>query len=130
MSNLFTFDKERKILAFITEKGHISGNIMKGIDFRMPRAINELNNWMQDSRGFSDILITDHVVFVVYRKHYNSKVNDKDFTKLLDKVAPQLQDYKLRITNEDLPQFKNLITQYFPNIIYYERSNWEIIKKK
>lgn len=130
MSNLFTFDKERKILAFITEKGHISGNIMKGIDFRMPRAISELNNWMQDSRGFSDILITDHVVFVVYRKHYNSKVNDKDFIKLLDKVAPQLQDYKLRITNEDLPQFKNLITQYFPDIAYYERSNWEITKKK
>jgi hypothetical protein len=96
----------------------------------MPRAISELNNWMQDSRGFSDILITDHVVFFVYRKHYNSKVSDKDFTKLLDKVAPQLQDYKLRITNEDLPQFKSLITQYFPDIVYYERSNWEITKKK
>ena len=77
MSNVFVYDKESKILAFITEKGHISGNIMKGIEFRMPRVITQLQNWIQDSRGFGDILVLDNVVFVVYRKHYNSKVNDR-----------------------------------------------------
>lgn len=130
MNNIFVYDNSSKVLAFITEKGHVSGNIMKGIEFRSPKVIDSLRNWIEDKRGFGDIFVSDYVVFVVYRKHYNSKVTDKDFETLLQKVTPQLQSHNLRITNEDLPQFKNLITQYLPNVTYYERSNWEIVKSK
>lgn len=124
--NLFTYkDRDQKFLVFATLGGHLSGTIMKNIDYRMPQEIQRFKNWLAEDRSIGDVFVSQFVVFFVYRKHYNSKINSDQFKELLEQKSEFLKPYKLATTDEDLPQYKEMIKQYIPHIEYRETSKWK-----
>lgn len=124
-SNLFNVESPSKFkLVFITQKGHITGNIMKGMDFRLPRTVEKLKEKLEEKNEIGDVIIINNSVFVIYRKHYNSRVSEQEFEKVLKKALPSLSGMQLKTTNEDLPQFQKIILKYLPDIEYRESSEW------
>lgn len=123
--NLFTYkDKNQKFLVFATLGGHITGTIMKNIDYRMPQEIERFKSWLAEGRSIGDVFVSKFVVFFVYKKHYNSKIKNDQFETLLEKKTEFLKPLKLATTNEDLPQFKEMIKKHIPNIEYRDTSKW------
>lgn len=124
-NNVFNLETPRKrILAFITQGGHLSGKIMKGIEYRIPKAIIKLKEELQKDNSIGRIIEINDIIFVIYRKHYNSKVTVDKFDKFISDLEPELNKYKLKITNEDLPQFKEILEKYIPTIEYRASSEW------
>lgn len=124
--NLFTYkDRDQKFFVFATLGGHTSGTIMKNIDYRMPQEIKRFKDWLAEGRSIGDVFVSQFVVFFVYKKHYNSKVNSNQFEQLLKEKSDFLKSYKLATTSEDLPQYKEMIKQYIPHIEYRETSKWK-----
>lgn len=124
MTNVFQYEPKVKILAFTTEKAHVSGTLMKNIDFRLPSEILSLKNWAESGSKIGDIFIGRHAVFVVLRKHYNTKIKLEEVDKMLSKVALQLQNYELKTTSEDYPQIEDLLSKHMPNLKFYNTSAW------
>lgn len=123
--NLFNIHSPRRYtLAFITQGGHISGKVMKGIKFRLPNIIEELKLKIKENNNIGEVIKIGSVIFVVYRKHYNSRVSLEQFENILSEVSEELNKYKLKTTNEDLPQFRELIEKHLPNIEYRYSSEW------
>lgn len=126
MENLFEIEYPRKkILAFVTQGGHVSGEIMKNIEFRMPKVIEQFKKRASDGLEIGDVLILQDCVFVVYKKHYNSKILKEKFEIILNKVAPELNEFSLKTTDEHLPEFKDLILNYLPDIEFRKTSKWD-----
>lgn len=124
-SNLFNVENPSKFkLIFITQKGHLTGKIMKGMDFRQPKIIEELKVKLEEKNEIGDVIIIKNNVFVIYRKHYNSRVDGQQFEKILKKALPSLSGMQFKTTNEDLPQFQKIILKYLPDIEYRESSEW------
>ena len=125
ISNVFNLEPEnKKVLAFITQGGHISGQIMKGIEFRLPARIEQMREILNKNNKIGDVIELDYVVFVVVRKHYNTKLTEKTFEEALVKALPNLSHLLLKTTNEDWPQFEHIIKKHIPNIEYRESSDW------
>lgn len=124
--NVFQYEKDVRILAFTTEKGHVSGELMKNIKFRLPREIEKLHTWIEEGQEIGQILITNHVVFVVLKRHYNSRLKREEFEAILKKIAPRLEPLKLKTTTESLEEYKDLVLDYVPHLKYYSTSKWEI----
>lgn len=116
----------KKIVAFITQGAHVSGKIMKQIEFRDPDVIIELKNKIANNSNIGDVIAIGAYVFVVYKKHYNTKMNTEKFEAALKIAAPIINKYKTKITNEDWPDYKELILQYIPSIEYRETSEWGV----
>jgi hypothetical protein len=126
LMNLFTYkDLDQKFLVFATLGGHLSGTLMKNIDYRLPKEIQKFKDWLDEGRSIGDVFISKYVVFFVFRKHYNSKVKEDQFEALLKQNTDQLKSLKIATTNEDLPQYKELIQKHIPNIEYRDTSKWE-----
>lgn len=124
--NLFEYkDKEQKFLVFATLGGHLSGTIMKNIDYRLPKEIERFKNWLAQGRSIGDVFVSKYVVFFVYKKHYNSRVKDDQFEALLKQNSDQLKSLKIATTDEDLAQYKEMIQQHIPNLEYRDTSKWE-----
>ena len=123
--NLFNMEEpRRKILAFITQGGHISGKVMKGIEYRLPARIKQMKAILPQNNKIGDVIETDYVVFVVLRKHYNTKVSEKNFEEVIEKALPKISNQLLKTTNEDWPQFEHIIRKHIPNIEYRFSSEW------
>lgn len=113
-----------KTLVFVTQKGHISGKIMKSIQHRLPKEIEQLKKELETGSNIGRIIETNNVFFVVYRKSYRTKVSREQFEELLKTVSVQLKPHKLKTTNEDIPQFYDLVCKYFPDIDFRTSSEW------
>ena len=124
MTNVFQYEPKVKILAFTTEKAHVSGTLMKNIDFRLPNEILAVKNWAESGVKTGDVYVGRHAVFVVLRKHFNTKIKLEGVDKMLFKIADQLQDYKLKTTNEDYPQIQDLLSKHLPHLQFCETSAW------
>lgn len=126
-SNLFNLEEsKKKILVFTTQAGHLSGVIMKAIDFRLPTRIEVLKDELKINNEIGRVIETDYVVFIVLRKHYNSKVTEKQFQEILLKALPKLEGIQLKTTNEDWKQFEHIVKSAIPSIEYRESSAWPI----
>ena len=124
--NVFQYQKETKILAFTTQAGHVSGTLMKNIDFRSPAHILKLKEWCLESpRQNGDVFETSLYVFVVLRKHYNNRLSDKMFNTVLSKNLDKLQSHNLKTTFEDFSDYKNIVIENLPNLKIYEKSGWK-----
>lgn len=124
-SNIFNLETPRKkILVFITQGGHLSGKIMKGIDFRLPAVITKMKEELANDNSIGRVFEIRDIIFVVYKKHYNTKLTTAQFDKFLEKIAQQLNQNNLKITNEDWPNYKDVIIKYIPTIEYRESSEW------
>ena len=98
---------------------------MKGMDFRLPRIVEELKVKLEEKNEIGDVIIIKNNVFVIYRKHYNSRVDEgNNLKKILKKALPSLSGMQFKTTNEDLPQFQEIILKYLPDIEYRESSEW------
>ena len=124
--NVFQYQKETKILAFTTQAGHVSGTLMKNIDFRSPAHILKLKEWCSESpRQNGDIFETSLYVFVVLRKHYNNKLSEKMFDTALSKNLNKLKSKNLKTTFEDFSDYKEQVFKHLPNLKIYEKSGWK-----
>ena len=124
-NNLFNIEQpHRKILAFVTQGGHLSGQVMKNIDYRLPARIEKMKTILVEQNEIGSVIETDYVVFIVLRKHYNTKMSEKTFEDVLVKALPNISDILLKTTNEDWPQFEHLIRKYIPTIEYRLSSEW------
>lgn len=123
--NLFNMEKPiRKILAFTTQGGHISGKVMKGVEYRLPARIEQMKAILPQNNKIGDVIETDYVIFIVLRKHYNTKVSEKSFEEVIEKALPKISNQLLKTTNEDWPQFEHIIRKHIPNIEYRFSSEW------
>jgi hypothetical protein len=116
----------KKILAFTTQGGHVSGKLMKQIEFRSPEVIDKLKDKISQGNSIGDVIVIDTFIFVVYKKHYNTKMNRDKFEAVLKIAAPNINKYRTKITNEDWPDYQDLILQYIPSIEYRETSEWGV----
>jgi hypothetical protein len=126
MKNVFKHEPDKRILAFTTQKGHLSGDLMKNIDFRLPREIEDLKKWLEVERQIGDVFISRYVVLVVLRKHYNSKLTKESFNMTLQKALPILEQFKLKTTFESYAEFQNEILNNLPALEICETSAWGI----
>ena len=124
MSNVFKYERDSKVLAFTTAKGHVSGTLMKNIDFRLPSDILSMKEWSANGVAVGDIFVTKYIVFVVLRKHFNTKISLEAVDKMLAQLAPELNNYKLKTTNEDYPQLQSLLQQHLPQLEFCDTSAW------
>lgn len=123
--NLFNLEEPRKhILVFITQKGHISGSIMRGIAYRRPGVLDCLQEELKVNNKIGRVIIIGHFIFVIYRKRYNSKVSIRGFDSLLENIADELNQYELKRTLEDMTQFKDTVDKHLPTIEYRYSSEW------
>ena len=97
---------------------------MKGIDYRLPARIEQMKTILPQNNKIGDVIETDYVIFIVLRKHYNTKMSEKTFEDVLVKALPNISDILLKTTNEDWPQFEHLIRKYIPTIEYRLSSEW------
>ena len=126
MRNVFIIESPRKrTLAFATSGGYITGKLLKQIDFRQPNVIKQYKQLAQNSK-IGDVLCVNGYVFVLVKKHYANKLTEKDFTKILKDNADKLNEYELKTTNDDYPQYKELILKYIPNLEYRETGEWGV----
>jgi hypothetical protein len=124
MSNVFKYEQGSKVLAFTTAKGHVSGTLMKNIDYRLPSDILSMKEWSANGVTVGDIFVTKYIVFVVLRKHFNTNISLEAVDKMLANLAPELQSYKLKTTNEDFPQLQDLLQKHIPSLEFCETSAW------
>ncbi|MFW5889575.1 MAG: hypothetical protein ACOCUD_04260 [Bacillota bacterium] len=118
-------DPEEMILAFTTKGGHVSGNLMKGIEFREPDVIKELKHRTKLKTKIGDVIRIRNYYFVIYKKHYNSKITSADFEHVLKLAKEKIDNNdKLKTTIEDIEKFKDVLVDYFPNIRICKRSDW------
>lgn len=121
--NLFEIETPRKkVLAFITQGVHLSGDIMKAINFRNPRVIEKLKKNKENYKT-GDVIEIDNYIFVVYKKHFNSRIDEKDFENLLKNISFISPD-ELKTTNEHLSEFEDLIKYRLDGIEFRETVRW------
>lgn len=122
MKNVFTWETNKKILAFIDIDGHLSGSLMKNIDFRQPRIISELKEHIaKNGNSIGNIINISNYTFVTVRKHYASKVDLKKFEEMIA-LLDSNQTYKT--TGENYTECLPFLAKY-SNIEIYESSSWE-----
>jgi hypothetical protein len=126
MINVFQYEPNVKLLAFTTEKGHLSGTLMKNIDFRLPNEILALKEKVDSGLKTGDVFVSRHTVFVVLRKHYNTKIKLEDVDKMLSKISADLSLYHLKTTNEDYPQLQELLIKHIPHLQFADTSAWGV----
>ena len=129
MKNVFEYEKNKHILAFTTQGGHVTGDLMKAIKFRSPDTIIKLQQEINKGVEIGDVFVIGHYVFIILKKHYNSKIKNEEFEIMMNKVAPRLSKYNLKTTNEDYPNLKETIKNYLPDIEYCDTSAWGTWKK-
>jgi len=124
--NVFIYEKHKKTLAFIDLKGHLSGRLMKNIDYVQPRVIEELKKTILESGNeIGKIIQIRDYVFVTIRNHYNSKVDLNKFKTIMQKLEPQ-NIYKTTAENytECLDVIKEVDLPYTLEV--YETSEWGV----
>ncbi len=124
MTNVFQYEPNVKLLAFTTEKAHLSGTLMKNIDFRLPNEILALKKRAETSLKIGDIFVSRHTVFVVLRKHYNTKIKTEEVDKMLSNISAELNQYRLKTTNEDYPQLQEMLSKHLPQLYFADTSAW------
>lgn len=124
--NFFELENPKlNMLVFITQGGHKTKTLMKNIEFRTPKRIEKLHEILKNNKTeIGDVIFIDDVVFVILRKHYVSKVSEKEFERVILEALPKLEHLNLKTTNEDWPEFQNIILKYIPNIELRESSEW------
>ena len=131
MTNVFDIGLKRKhILAFITQGGHVSGELMKQIKFRSPTTITKLQEHITNGVEIGDVFVIGYYVFVVIKKHYNSRIKKEQFEIIMNDVAPRISHFSLKTTNDDYEDFKEIIENYLPDIEYCDTGEWGTWKKK
>lgn len=130
MTNVFDIGEKRKhILTFITQGGHVSGDLMKQIKYRSPNTIIKLQEYINQGAEIGDVFVIGYFVFVVIKKHYNSKIKREQFEAILKDVAPRVSHLSLRTTAESYEEYKEIVSNYLPGIEYCDTSAWDIGKK-
>ena len=126
MTNVFTLETPKKqTLAFTTQGGHISGELMKNINFRRPEIIQEFKKLVLTNNNIGSVIEVKGYFFIVIRKHYNSKVDETTFRKAISLALSQISGGEnFKTTNEDWPQFQSVIKELIPNIEFRDRSGW------
>jgi hypothetical protein len=128
--NIFIYEQNKKTLAFIDIKGHLSGKLMKNIEYVQPRVIKELKQVILESGNeIGKIIVVDNYVFLTVRNHYNSKV---DLTKFKDTITQLEPNQIYKTTGENYTECLDIIKDV--NLPYtlevYETSEWGVGWKK
>jgi hypothetical protein len=134
---LFKWEPEKKILFFITQGAHITGEAMKQLDNFNPQLVEKLKAYVVSNKPTigTVIDIKDHTncLFIVSRKHFSSK-HDLD---LVRSALASLGDSTYKIAREDFPTIISVVATEFPNIelkspvwsdkfiVGYETRTWE-----
>jgi len=124
MTNIFQYEPNVKLLAFTTEKAHLSGTLMKNIDFRLPNEILALKERAETGLKIGDIFVSRYTVFVVLRKHYNTKIKTEEVDKMISNISAELNQYSLKTTNEDYPQLQEMLLKHLPQLYFADTSAW------
>ena len=117
-SYLFKYEPEKTILAFTTLGGHISGTLMKNLNFVAPAKIKRMRERVEE---IGQCILVDNVMFVVLRKHYNTKVSHDQFKMALNNLP---KDRLYKTTKEDFITQWNSVPVADYGIEIYESSQW------
>lgn len=117
-TNIFRWEPHLQTIAFTTESGHLSGILMKNIQYRRPEIIEELQRIVKEtSPRIGDVITIKNYSFVILRKHYNNKITEKTFSDALHKAFPSLEHFSgFKTTDEDFPRFVEILKAILPKI--------------
>lgn len=130
--NLFTWEPERYTIAFTTQSGHLSGKLMKDINFRRPDIIKTLKTRIQKNKpNIGDIVVVRNYIFVILRKHYNTRINKTQFRDIIKGIVPNIlkETTMFKTTSQDFPLFEEDLVELIPNIEIRRESGWPGLKK-
>ena len=115
---LFKYEPNKTTLAFTTLGGHLSGTLMKNINFIAPDKIAKMK---EEVKEIGQMIFISDYCFVVLRKHYNTKVKIDHFKAILNNLP---KDKVYKTTQEDFSELWDEIE--IPDYIeIYKSSNWE-----
>lgn len=130
MKNVFLLEyPSKQTLAFTTQGGHLSGKLMKNIDFRRPEIIKQFQEVVkQKTPQIGEVITIQNYSFLILRKHYNSRLNTVAFTQAIAAALPALKTAgfldNLKTTDEDFPEYMEILKSLIPNIEIRPESGW------
>lgn len=124
--NIFLWEPHIQTIAFTTESGHITGTLMKNINFRQPEIIKELRRKVNETKPRTgDVITIKHYSFIILRKHYNTKLTEDTFSNAIKKALPCLEAFsRFKTTDEDFPQFVDILQKQIPRLEVRTKSGW------
>jgi len=120
MSYVFDLTHKGRVLAFTTQGGHITGDLMKNINGVQPRVIERLQEEVKLDNTLGRIIDIDNFTFVIARKHYNSRPSIKEMEALLA-TLPEGVHYKT--TKETFPSMCAALDSRY--VLMCGGSSWE-----
>ena len=123
MANVFKWEPHKRILFFITQGGHLSGDLMKSLAERNPQVLLELHQELakDNSIGRYFTLENDRYGFLIVRKHYNTKPNAAEFMKMLGSLPKVMH----KTTLETHPVYAKVLQELqLADVEIYETSLW------
>lgn len=122
MKDVFAWEPDKTILFFVTQSGHLSGDLLKNLEDRAPRVVEEMRAEIEKDNtiGRYFTLRDGRFGFLITRKHYNTKPNEAEFIKMLgNKVPARIH----KTTLETHPVYAKVLKEFaLPDIQIYEYS--------
>ena len=118
MKYLFKYEPEKKILLFIDQKGHKSGEVMKHYDYIQPHIVERLQEVLAaHPHGTGDHIEIGNVVFLITRKHYASR---HDLSAVRSFLKDNTTPYK--VSELDFPEIVAVLRES-PVLEFYNSLN-------
>jgi hypothetical protein len=91
--NIGVYEKDKKTLIFIDQKPFMSGELIKNITSFHFKMEEWLKQKVSQDNSIGRVIELGDVVFLIVRKHFNSKINRENFRKIIFNL-PAGQIYK------------------------------------
>lgn len=105
--NIGIYEPEKKILIFIDQKPYLSGPLIKNYFSFYPFAKSSLQQSMiEKGNDIGSVHTYKNLVFLIVRKHFNSKINVEQFKSILFNL-PANEIYKT--TKESFTDYAKVI---------------------
>lgn len=116
-SNIWQYEKDKKILIFISQTGH-SKPLINNLKEVAPRYAAKMEELLSQDNSMYRVIELDRFVFVIYKKHYNTRDNAAQILEAYNALPEGL--YKTTVENANiLAALKDK-----PNIMFYETSQF------
>lgn len=123
MTNVFRWEPHKTTLFFLTQGGHLSGDLLKELENRAPQIVKEMLEEIAKDNTIGRYFELRGGIwgFLVVRKHYNTKPNADQFTSMLRSLPAR--QFKTTLETHEV-YAKTLKALALPNIEIYDTSQW------
>lgn len=123
MTNVFRWEPQKTTLFFLTQGGHLSGDLLKSLEYRAPQIVKEMQEELAKDNTIGRYFELRGGIygFLVVRKHYNSKPDAGQFASMLRSLPART--FKTTLETHEV-YAKVLKELALPTIEIYNTSLW------